>query len=155
MKFDTLPPFFLYTFKEDTLVRAHFRGGFETGRFNKNGTDPSIRRVNNKLMEDYELKGIYGYSFAFNKTKYPATLENLQKRFGHAPTEKVSADHRVPFHHWSIGPCHHLLLFLKKPFSLRHGIAPDREYTYVLFVYNLSDKEISDVVETEGAIRNE
>lgn len=155
MKYDTLPPFFLHSFRKDTLILAHFRSGYETGKFNKNGHDTSIRRINNKSVENYDAKGIYAYSFIFSSAFYSETREKLVKQYGSDPLEEISLYHKTPYLIWTIGPCHHLLLIRKKPTSGYQGLKMDQEYTYVLFVYNLSEKEINDAVETDGTIRND
>ncbi len=155
MKYDTLPPFLLHSFRTDTLILAHFRSGYETGQFNKNGRDTSIRRVNNKSVENYDAKGIYAYSFIFSPASYSETHKKLIKQYDSNPLEKISLYHETPYLTWTIGPCHHLLLFRKKPTAGYQGLKMDQEYTYVLFIYNLSEKEINDVVETEGRIRND
>lgn len=155
MKYDTLPPYFLYLSRPDTLVRAHFRAGYETGKFNKNGKDLAIRRNNNKSTEDYDKKGIYAYSFIINDSLYQQTFTDLERRYGNDFQIKTSVYDRISYSFWQIGPCHHLLLFNKKPFTRRHLLNPEKVYTYILFVYNLSEKEINDVVETDGTIRND
>lgn len=155
MQHDTLPPHFLYSLRPDALVRAHFRAGYETGKFNKNGHDTSIRRVNNKSVENYDVKGIYAYSYTINDTLHEQTSAILQKAYGDNFLVKTSNFDHISYSLWKIGPCHHLLFFKKKPFSTRHGLDPERFYTYILFVYNLSEKELNDVVERDGGISNE
>jgi hypothetical protein len=155
MKYDTLPPFLLHSFRGDTLILAHFRSGYETGKFNKNGHDTSIRRINDKSVENYDAKGIYAFSFIFSPTSYSDTHKKLIKQYGSNHLEKISFYHKTPYLIWTIGPCHHLLLIRKKPTAEYHGLKMDQEYTYALFVYNLSEKEINDVVETDGTIRND
>lgn len=155
MQYDTLPPHFLSLPRPDALVRAHFRAGYETGKFNKNGHDTSIRRINNKSVENYNVKGIYAYSYIVSDTLYQQTSAILKSRYGGKFEVKTSRFDHISYSLWKIGPCHHLLLFKKKPFSTRHGLDPERFYTYILFVYNLSEKEINDVVEMDGGISNE
>ncbi len=155
MQYDTLPPHFLYSSKSDTLVLAHFRAGYETGKFNKNGHDTSIRRVNNKSVENYDIKGIYAYSFIINDTLYQQTSAILRRTYGDNFQVKTSRFDHISYSLWDIGPCHHLLFFKKKPFSIRHRLDTESFYTYILFVYNLSEKEINDVVERDGGISNE
>lgn len=156
MKYDSLPPYFLYEKKGDTLISANFRAGYESGRFNYNGRDTATTfYTKGGYSTNYDAKGIYAYSFIFSPTSYSETLKELTKQYGSNPLEKISYYHKTPYLIWTIGPCHHLLLIRKKSSSEYQGLKMDQEYTYVLFVYNLSEKEINDVVETEGRIRND
>lgn len=156
MTYDTLAPFFLIAYRGDTLIRAHFRPAYNSGRFNHDGKDTATTfYTKGGFSTNYDAKGIYAYSFVFRGELYPATFEMLRDQYGSEHAEKTSPNYKVPYIKWSIGPCHQLLLFRKKPFFLHHNLKIDQEYTYIIFVYNLSEKETDDVVETEGEIRNE
>ncbi|ODS83519.1 MAG: hypothetical protein ABS46_06200 [Cytophagaceae bacterium SCN 52-12] len=156
MKYDSLPPFFLYRKKGDTLVMAHFRAGYETGQFNYRGQDTATTfYTKGGYSTNYDVKGIYAYSYTVSDTLYQQTSAILQRAYGDNFQVKTSNFDHISYSLWEIGPCHHLLFFKKKPFSTRHGLDPERFYTYILFVYNLSEKEINDVVERDGGISNE
>lgn len=156
MRYDSLPPFFLYREKGDTLIIAHFRSGYESGKFNYSGRDTATTfYTKGGYSTNYDVKGIYAYSFIFSSASHSETQSKLTKQYGLNSLEKISNYHKTPYLIWSIGPCHHLLLIRKKPTSEYRGLKMNQEYTYVIFVYNLSEKEINDVVETEGGIRND
>lgn len=154
--YDTLPPHFLYSMRPDTVVRAHFRAGYETGKFNHSGQDTATTfYTKGGYSTNYDVKGIYAYSYTINDTLHEQTSAILQKAYGDNFLVKTSNFDHISYSLWKIGPCHHLLFFKKKPFSTRHGLDPERFYTYILFVYNLSEKELNDVVERDGGISNE
>lgn len=152
MVYDSLPPYFLHRLRNDTLVQAHFRSEYNAEKFNNPWKEPDLEIKNSS---PYDTKGIYCYSFMFNSTYYPGTLLVMQKRYGNQFESRTSSFDKVSYLLWPIGPCHKVLLFRKKTYTTRYNLNPDQEYTYVMFIYNLTEKEINDVVEADGFIRNE
>ncbi|GAA4440460.1 hypothetical protein GCM10023091_24140 [Ravibacter arvi] len=153
--FDTVTPFFWFKEKGDTTIRLRIHKGHEADRFTYLGKDSSFFRENGKWLENYDLKGIYSYLFYFPAARYEATCSDAEKKYGRDWKEKTSFNSKIPYRIWKIGPCHHLLVYRKKRYQMVDETPDDKEYTYVMFIYNLAAEEADDAVELDGGIRND
>lgn len=155
MKLDSEKPSFWFKERGDTTFRMMFRRGYEAGELTYTGEDKSITKHDNKWLENYDLKGIYSYLFYFPAARYEATCSDAEKKYGRDWKEKTSFNSKIPYRIWKIGPCHHLLVYRKKRYQMVDETPDDKEYTYVMFIYNLAAEEADDAVELDGGIRND